>query len=137
MDINYSPEFGYIEPRPRPRITEGITVCTNVGCGNLYVTINSDSEGLCEIFATLGKSGGCPTAMLESTMRLASILLRCYVDPQALIKQFKNIRCPNPSWDEGVMMLSCADAVAKILQEHVYGIKPEPEGKNTQHHPKY
>ena len=61
-----------IKPRPRPDMTTGITERVKIGCGNLYITVNYDDKGICEIFTNTGKAGGCPSQS-EATARLASI----------------------------------------------------------------
>ncbi len=49
-----------IRPRQRPGITSGMTEKVKIGCGNLYVTVNYDEKGVCEIFTNLGRAGGMP-----------------------------------------------------------------------------
>ena len=63
-----------------------------MGCGTLFVTVNKDKNGLCEVFANLGKAGGCPSQS-EAMCRAVSAALRCGVDPKVLIEQLKGIRC--------------------------------------------
>jgi len=62
-----------------------------MGCGTLFVNVNEDNNGLCEVFANLGKAGGCP-AQSEATCRIVSAALRSGVDSKVLIEQLKGIQ---------------------------------------------
>lgn len=105
-----------IAPRARPQRTYGLTERITTGCGRLYVTINSDDQGMCEVFAQMGKTGGCASSQIEAAGRLISLALRSGVKADAIIKQMTGIRCPSPSWQNGKMVLSCPDAMAQVLQ---------------------
>jgi ribonucleoside-diphosphate reductase alpha chain len=106
-------------PRKRPVVTMGSTERMRTGCGYLYVTINEDEDGLCELFTQMGKGGGCAASNSEAVARLCSLSFRSGVDPHSIIKQLKGIRCPSPAMDTGGGIRSCSDAVAKSLERYI------------------
>jgi ribonucleoside-diphosphate reductase alpha chain len=85
------------------------------GCGNLYVTTNEGAAGPFELFAHIGKTGGCAASQTEAIGRLVSLALRSGVDPAAVAKQLRGVRCPFPSSNRGHRVLSCADAIGQVL----------------------
>ena len=107
-----------LAPRPRNDITWGTTRKMTTGCGSLYVTINEDEHGLFEVFAAMGKGGGCAASQTEAVSRLISLSLRSGIDKDQIIKQIKGVRCPNQAWEKGGRIYSCADAIAKALERH-------------------
>jgi len=106
-------------PRKRPAETKGTITKVNTGCGSLYITVAYDDQGIFEVFATLGKSGGCAVAQLEAICRLITLALRSGVDVASVVKQLRGIRCPSISWEGGKSILSCADAIASVLERHI------------------
>ena len=113
-----SPRPGY-HPRKRPPITYGVTERIRTGEGNLYVTINEDSYGLCEVFTTIGKAGGQAAAQSEAIARLISLALRSGIDPREIIKELKGISGPAPVWENGELILSTPDAIGRVLERHL------------------
>ncbi|MDM8000732.1 MAG: vitamin B12-dependent ribonucleotide reductase [Dehalococcoidia bacterium] len=113
-------------PRKRPRVTAGSTERVMTGCGNLYVTVNRDEHGICEVFSTLGKTGGCASAQLEGISRLISLSLRSGIEIASIVEQLRGIRCPSIVWEGGHAVLSCADAIASVLEKEVQEIPQRP-----------
>lgn len=105
---------GSLKPRPRPAVTTGFTERMKIGCGNLYVTVNYDENGICEVFTSTGKAGGCPSQS-EATARLVSISLRAGLSVDEIAAQLKGIRCPSTIRQQGMNCTSCPDAIARVI----------------------
>ena len=123
--------FGNIIPRPRPVMTWGATEKMKIGCGSLFITVNRDENGICEVFTSTGKGGGCPSQS-EATARLVSIALRSGISQKEILAQLKGIRCPSTVRQQGMKCTSCPDAIArtiekmsKILGTETMGINPD------------
>ncbi|MGA9118055.1 MAG: adenosylcobalamin-dependent ribonucleoside-diphosphate reductase [Bacteroidota bacterium] len=116
-----SADPGFVKgPRRRSQRTFGVTERVRTGEGNLYVTINEDDNGLCEVFTTIGKAGGNAAAQSEAISRLISLALRSGIEPREIIKQLKGISGPTPVWDgHGGQILSTPDAIGKVLEHYI------------------
>lgn len=108
-----------LKPRKRPPITQGMTERINTGDGPSYITINSDEYGPCEVFTSIGKAGGNLAAQSEAISRLISLALRSGIEPKEIIKQLKGISGPNPVWENGTLITSAPDAIAKALERYI------------------
>lgn len=122
-----------ITPRPRPEVTRGITEKVVIGCGNLYITVNYDDEGICEVFANLGRAGGCPSQS-EATSRLVSTALRSGMDVNSIIEQLRGIRCHSTlrqrAVNGNIKVLSCPDAIGRVLEKVAKMRTEEEKQKN-------
>lgn len=107
-----------ITPRKRGKVTYGITEKIITGEGTLYVTINHDEIGLCEVFTNIGKHGTDVAAWSEAVGRLISLCLRSGVALESTIKQLRGITS-RPVWHEGEQILSVPDAIGKALSRYL------------------
>lgn len=109
-----------IKPRARPDETFGITKKYKIGgCGKLYVTVNADEKGICEVFTNTGEEG-C-SSLSDAVSRLISLALRSGVDVDAILDQVKGIRCIGCIVDPDTWVLSCPDAIGKTIEKYVKG----------------
>ena len=108
---------GMMKSRERPKVMWGLTERYRTGHGNMYVTLNFDEDNdPFEMFAALGKAGGCDSANLEAVSRLTSLCLRAEVDPEEIIYNLQGITCC-PGWDERGQIKSAPDAMAHMLRQ--------------------
>jgi ribonucleoside-diphosphate reductase alpha chain len=117
--VNRTETQTFRRPRIRPQMMGGLTRKAPTGCGNLYVTINDDQKGPFELFAQIGKAGGCAASQTEAIGRLTSLALRAGVDPGSIARQLRGVRCPSPIRQSGELILSCADAIGRALENHL------------------
>ena len=71
------PGLGIATTRPaRPQLLTGETQRMDTGCGKLFVIMNDDEYGPREVFANMGKAGGCASSNTEALGRLISLALK-------------------------------------------------------------
>jgi len=109
---------GEIAPRERPVSLSGITEKIKTGYGNLYVTINTLDGKPFEVFAQIGKSGYSTLADTEAICRLISLALRSGIGVDKIIEQLIGIGGASPVFQEGGLIMSIPDAIAKVLKKH-------------------
>ena len=105
----------------RPKTLKSITERVNTGCGYLYVTIGFDIEkgNPLEVFATLGKAGGCSNCLNEALARSISLGLKYGVPVDEYSKELIEITCPSKNmWPEEERALSCPDGIGRVLRDH-------------------
>ena len=108
----------------RPDYLPSLTRKVDVGCGGVHVIVTFLDGKPFEIFAKLGKTGGCERTQVEALCRSISIGLRSGVDPNEYIKQLSGLQCLNPRmFPKNERILSCGDALAKVLKEFCNGGK--------------
>ena len=101
--------------RRRPEKLTGITEKIKTGFGNLYVTINLLDDKPFEVFAQIGKSGHSTMADTEAVCRLISLALRSGIEVKVIIEQLRGIGGATPVFQNGGLVKSIPDAIAKVL----------------------
>jgi ribonucleoside-diphosphate reductase alpha chain len=103
--------------KERPHILEGFTEKIKTGMGYLYVTVSEYKHRPFEIFATVGKSGKSTQAKTEAIGRLISLALRSGIEVEEIVEQIKGIRGEHVVFQEGGLIFSIPDAIAKVLEK--------------------
>jgi ribonucleoside-diphosphate reductase alpha chain len=115
--------------KERPETLSGFTTKIKTGYGQLYVTVTEYEGKPFEVFATIGKSGRSTTAKTEAIGRLVSLALRSGVNVAKIVDQLKGIGGEYPVFQNGGLVLSIPDAIARVLD------KKYLSGENaTRHH---
>lgn len=134
MSIGTAPREGtpqmaaeILKVRKRGDRMVGVTRKLKTGCGNIYVTLNSDEYGVAEVFVNLGKSGGCAQAQMQAIGKIASVAMRAGVGAVEIAEMLKGIRCSTTAFCEHGTVTSCADAIAKIITLEINGDVPTVE----------
>ncbi len=111
------PGAGIATTRPsRPKLLTGQTERVDTGCGHLFIIMNDDEYGPREVFANMGKAGGCASSNTEALGRLISLALKKGAAPADVVEHLKGIRCHVPYGMGPNATLSCADAIGKALE---------------------
>ncbi|MDR7420094.1 MAG: adenosylcobalamin-dependent ribonucleoside-diphosphate reductase [Armatimonadota bacterium] len=114
------------QPRPRPKVTAGRTERIETPRGRVYVVINEDEMGLCEVFVH------SLDVEAEAIGRLASLSLRGGIDPRDVIEQLWRVQSKEVAFDRSadgtvVRVSTIAQAVALALGRALYGDAFRPD----------
>jgi ribonucleoside-diphosphate reductase alpha chain len=112
--------------RPRPKVTQGRTERIETPRGRVYVTVNEDEYGPCEVFVE------SLDVEAEATGRLVSLCLRSGVDPREVIEQLWRVQSREVALDRSadgtvVRVSTIAQAVALALGRVLYGDSFRPD----------
>lgn len=101
----------------RPMVMIGKTYKFKTEMGNLYVTVNGNSNKPLEVLTRIGRSGTSSTAFTEALARVISVSLQNDVKPSIIINQLKGIKSSTPVKQEnGEVVYSVPDAIGKALE---------------------
>lgn len=101
---------------PNIKSLPGRTYEVSTGCGSLFVTVNEDDYGVCEVFLNMNPPGGCADAQTSSVGISVSMGLQENVNPNKIVKHFTPIRCPKSN--DLVGQLSCSTAIAYAINKY-------------------
>jgi ribonucleoside-diphosphate reductase alpha chain len=106
--------------RPRPKVTTGRTERIETPRGRIYVTINEDNEGVCEVFVQ------SLDVEADATGRMVSLALRTGADPRDAIEQLWRVQSREVAIDRSadgtiVRVTTVAQGVALALGRTLYG----------------
>lgn len=97
----------------REMILSGKTVKQKTACGNVYVTLNHNTDNQPEeCFITLGKSGGCTSALMQAISGLIRVGLKYKAPLAEIVSKLEDISCYRSS----EQLLSCINGIAGCLK---------------------
>jgi ribonucleoside-diphosphate reductase alpha chain len=108
------------QPRARPKVTAGRTERIETPRGRVYVVINEDEMGVCEVFVH------SLDVEAEAIGRMASLALRGGLDARDVIEQLWRVQSKEVAFDRSsdgtvVRVSTIAQAVALALGRALYG----------------
>jgi ribonucleoside-diphosphate reductase alpha chain len=115
-----------MQPRPRPKVTAGRTERIETPRGRVYVVINQDEMGICEVFVH------SLDVEAEAIGRMASLALRGGLDAREVIEQLWRVQSKEVAFDRSadgtvVRVSTIAQAVALALGRALYGDAFRPD----------
>lgn len=106
------------QPDKEPDFFKAYTYIIRTGLGKLTVIINEHEERPYGLLASIGKSGRSTTAKCEAIGRLVSLAFRHNIDVSEIVEELKGIGGEHPIFQNGGLVLSIPDAIARVLEKH-------------------
>ncbi len=105
----------------RPSVLVSITEKVQTAGGTMYVTVSvGEHRRPMEVFIRIGKMGETEHAHLTGLGRVISYALQVGANPEGLIDSLEGITS-EPVWDNGELIRSAEDGVAKVLRRVIEG----------------
>ena len=106
-----------MEEVERPFMLSGTTIRMPTSQGNMYLTVNRDTDGkIKEVFIDMGRSGETEKSFTEALGRIISIYLQSGGDILRIIRTLKGIKGGNSLWFNGIQVFSIPDGIAKAIE---------------------
>ncbi|HEX6542761.1 MAG TPA: vitamin B12-dependent ribonucleotide reductase [Ktedonobacterales bacterium] len=123
--------------KERPEVIKGYTRQVRAPEGKVNVTLNSDGDGLLEVFVNIGKAGSDVAALAEALGRLISLHLRIdspISQNQRAEEVARQLRAIGGSTSIGFgadRVRSLPDAVARAIDLHLASLAGETEAEES------
>jgi ribonucleoside-diphosphate reductase alpha chain len=121
--------------KERPEVIQGYTRQVRAPEGKVNVTLNSDEDGLLEVFVNIGKAGSDVAALAEAMGRLISLHLRIdspISQNQRAEEVARQLRAIGGSTSIGFgadRVRSLPDAMARAIDLHLASLVNQPEAE--------
>lgn len=106
-----------ISPRTRPEVTFGLTENIPICKGNLYITVNYDEYGICEVLVQSKETStvNC-SSNFEVLGKFISLAISSGVQIKHILEQIKGKKCVHCINNAQTSVLSCSDGIARVLE---------------------
>lgn len=113
----------YIKREKRENVLSGLTKVERTSCGDIYITLNFNEKGEPrELFASVGKAGGCASSQCASIGRLASYFFQIGGNPLDVVRALEGVFCH-------LGENSCTNIIGKTIKDLLERRKDEDSFK--------
>ncbi|MBC7544965.1 MAG: vitamin B12-dependent ribonucleotide reductase [Candidatus Sericytochromatia bacterium] len=104
-----------VKVRNRPKMLQGYTYSWQVGDERVYITVNTDDQGVREVFINAGKCGSDVFSLCEALGILISGMLKEGMGTRLIKEKLRGIKA-STTLNEGGFIHSIPDAIAVSIQ---------------------